>query len=53
MCIYIYIYIYEREREKTQPRMMVATFNGHPSTMIISCYSPTNTSDETDLDAFY
>ena len=33
--------------EKIQPRMMVATFNGNPSTAII-CYSPTNASDETD-----
>ena len=32
---------------------MVATFNGKPSTMIIFCYSPTNASDETDLDTFY
>ena len=33
--------------------MMVATFNGNPGTTIISCYSPTNASDETDLDTFY
>ena len=39
--------------EKIQSRMMVATFNGNPSTIIISCYSPTNVSDETDLIAFY
>ena len=39
--------------EKIQPRMMVATFNGNPSTKIISCYSPTNVSEETDLIAFY
>ena len=32
---------------------MVATFNGNPSTTIISCYSPTNVSEETDLIAFY
>ena len=32
--------------------MMVATFNGNPSTTIISSYSPTNVSDETDLIAF-
>ena len=36
-----------------QPRMMVATFNGNPCTTIISCYSPTNVSDETDLITFY
>ena len=39
--------------EKTQPGMMVATFNGNPSTTIISCYSPTNVSDETDLTTSY
>ena len=27
--------------EKILPRMMVATFNGYPSTTIISSYSPT------------
>ena len=32
---------------------MVAVFNGNPSTTIISCYSPPNVSDETDLIAFY
>ena len=35
--------------EKIQPRMMVATFNGNPSTTIIACYSSTNANDETDL----
>ena len=39
--------------EKIKLRMMVATFNGNPSTTIISCYSPTNVRDETDLIAFY
>ena len=39
--------------EKIQPNMMVATFKGNLSTTIISYYSPTNTSDETNLDAFY
>ena len=39
--------------EKIQPRMIVATFNGKPSATIISCYSPTNVSEETDLIAFY
>ena len=36
--------------EKIQPRMMVVMFNSNPSMTIISCYSPTNASDETDLD---
>ena len=39
--------------EKIQLRMMVATFNGNPVATIISCLSPTNTSEETDLIAFY
>ena len=39
--------------EKIQPRMMVATFNGNPSTTKFSCYSPTNVGEETDLIAFY
>ena len=32
---------------------MVATFNGNPSAAIISCYSPTNVSEETNLIDFY
>ena len=32
---------------------MVATFNGNPRATIISCYSPTNVSEETELIAFY
>ena len=32
---------------------MVATFNGNPRATIISCYSPTNVSEETELSAFY
>ena len=39
--------------EKIQSRMMVAAFNGNPSATIISCYSPTNVSEETDRIAFY
>ena len=33
--------------------MLVATFNGNPRTTIISCNSPTNVSEETELVAFY
>ena len=33
--------------------MMVATFNGNPSATIISFYSPTNVSEETELIPFY
>ena len=39
--------------KKIQPRVMVAMFNGNPSTTIISSYRPTNVSDEMDLIAFY
>ena len=39
--------------ERIQPRMMVATFNGNARATIISCYSPTNVSEETELVAIY
>ena len=39
--------------EKIQPRMMVATFNGNPRTTIVSCYSPTNVSEENEIVTFY
>ena len=39
--------------EKIQPRMMVATFNGNPSAIIVSCFNPINVSEETELIAFY
>ena len=39
--------------ERIQPRMMAATFNSNPRATIISCYSPTNVSEETELVAFY
>ena len=39
--------------EKIQPKMMLAMFDGNPSATIISCYSSTNVSEETDLIAFY
>ena len=32
---------------------MVATFNGNPSATLISCYSPTNVREKTDLNTFY
>ena len=32
---------------------MLATFNGNPRETIISCYSPTNVSEETEPAAFY
>ena len=39
--------------ERIQPRMMTATFNGNPRATIISCYSSTNVSEETELVTFY
>ena len=33
--------------------MVVAIFIGDPCTRIISCYSPANARDETDLITFY
>ena len=39
--------------ERIQPRMLATTFNGNPRATIISCYSPTNVSEETELVAFY
>ena len=33
--------------------MMAATFNGNLKATIISCYSPTNVSEETELVTFY
>ena len=38
---------------RIQPRMMAATFNGNPKATIISCYNPTNVSEETELVTFY
>ena len=32
---------------------MTATFNGNPKATIISCYSPTNVSEENELVIFY
>ena len=39
--------------ERILPRMMAATFNGNPRATIISCYSPTNVREETELVTFY
>ena len=38
--------------ERIQPRMMAATFNGNPKATIISCYSPTNVSEENEIVTF-
>jgi exonuclease III len=39
--------------ESITPRIMVATFNGNPEATIISCYSPTNVHDESEVEKFY
>ena len=39
--------------EKISPRIIIATFNGNPHTSVISCYSPTNVSEEQDVIVFY
>ena len=39
--------------ERIQPRMLAASSNGNHRATIISCYSPTNVSEETELVAYY
>ena len=39
--------------EKIVPRMIIANFNGNPIATVISCYSPTNVSNEEDVIGFY
>ena len=39
--------------ERIQPRMMAPTSNVNPRATIISCYSPTNVSEEIELVTFY
>ena len=39
--------------EKISDRILVAEFNSNPITSVIACYSPTNTSDDYTVDAFY
>ena len=38
--------------ERIQLRMIYALFDSNPCTIIVSCYSPTNASDETDIIIF-
>ena len=38
--------------ENISPRIITANFNGNPITTVISCYSPTNVSDEDDITEF-
>ena len=39
--------------EKISSRIIIATFNGNPKTTVICCYSPTNISEETEVEDFY
>jgi len=39
--------------EKITLRIMIANFNGNPITTVISCYSPTNVTDEDTMNEFY
>ena len=39
--------------EKISPRIIVADFKGNPTTTVISCYSPHNSSSEEELHDFY
>ena len=39
--------------DRIKLRMMTATFNCNPRIIILSCYSPTNVSEETEQDVFY
>lgn len=38
---------------KISDRIIIAEFNSNPKTTLISCYSPTNVSDEDNVDDFY
>ena len=35
------------------PRILIATINANPKTTVISCYNPTNVSDEVEVERFY
>ena len=39
--------------EKISPRIIIADFKGNPTTTIMSCYSPHNSSNEEELNDFY
>ena len=39
--------------EMISPRIMIVNFQGNPQTSVISCYSPTNISDEQETEIFY
>ena len=39
--------------EPISSRILIASFNGNPMTNVICCYSPTNSSDEDNVEQFY
>ena len=39
--------------ESVSSRIMIATFNGNPKVTAVSCYSPTNYSEEEEIQEFY
>ena len=39
--------------ESISSRIMIATFNGNPKVTVVSCYSPTNCSEEEEAQEFY
>ena len=39
--------------EAVDPRIVIATFQGNPAATVISCYSPTNVRDVTEVEDFY
>ena len=39
--------------ERVSERIMVATFDGNPRTTVVVVYSPTNVSDQENIDTFY
>ncbi|XP_046841942.1 uncharacterized protein LOC124436059 [Xenia sp. Carnegie-2017] len=39
--------------EKISPRIIIADFKGNPTSTVISCYSPHNSSSEDELNDFY
>ena len=39
--------------EKVTPQILVATFHSNPEPTLISCYNPTNISDEQEIIYFY
>ena len=39
--------------ESISPRIIIAIFNGNPEITVVSCYSPTNTAENEEVEEFY